>query len=153
MPTANELRGALRSRSVRVTAPGAKRHPALRWAGASFVIYLVLTETPAQHPWAKYYSERGLSRPPVADLPRRSAQVRVNAPGARAKVASSKPAPISSELAAAVAAVTSQVARPGATAAPFITAMQREAVNRELKRRAAFRFMKDGFILSVDFLA
>lgn len=49
---------------------------------------------------------------------------------------------MSAELAAAVAAVTTHVAVPGSTAAPFITAMQKEAVARELKRRARVRHAK-----------
>ena len=44
-----------------------------------------------------------------------------------------KPTGISADLAAAVEAVTA-VPQAGATAAPFITAMQREAVERELRR-------------------
>ena len=125
---------------MRVTAPLATRHPALRRVARAGVLYFVLTETPAQHPWAKYYSERGLARPPVADLPTRSNRVRVKSVGARAVVVDRKAAAVSAELAAAVAAVTSHVALPGCTAAPFITAMQREAVARELKRRSMIRF-------------
>lgn len=127
---------------MRVTAPLTTRHPALRRAGRAGVLYFVLTETPAQHPWAKYYSERGLARPPVADLPTRAKRVHVKSPGARAVIADRKAAAVSAELAAAVAAVTSHVALPGCTAAPFITAMQREAVTRELKRRALIRFAR-----------
>lgn len=78
----------------------------------------------------------------MADLPARSNRVRVKSPGARAVVADRKAAAVSAELAAAVAAVTAQVALPGCTAAPFITAMQREAVARELKRRAMIRFAR-----------
>lgn len=78
----------------------------------------------------------------MADLPTRSNRVRVKSSGARAVVADRKTAAVSAELAAAVAAVTSQVALPGCTAAPFITAMQREAVARELKRRSMVRFSR-----------
>ena len=46
---------------------------------------------------------------------------------------------MSAELAAAVAAVTSHVAAPGSTAMPFITALQKEAVAVELKRRSRIR--------------
>lgn len=54
---------------------------------------------------------------------------------------------MSAELAAAVAAVTTHVAAPGSTAAPFITAMQKEAVARELKRRARVRHAKQVLVV------
>jgi hypothetical protein len=97
-----------------------------------------LTDSKQQHPWAKYYEERGISRPPVATLPRR----RSNAPGTGV---ANQPAPkrlaISSDLAAAVAAVTSSGSAPaGTTAAPFITAMQKEAAVRAAKRQTWIRF-------------
>ena len=101
-----------------------------------------MTESPAQHPWAKYYTERGLSRPELAELPTRP-RVRINNTGARAAVRPAKaPAELSPELAAAVAAVVPRRPLPGSTAAPFITAMQKEAVARELKRLARIRYAR-----------
>jgi len=102
-----------------------------------------LNETPAQHPWAKYYSERGLARPAVADLALPGAKRRAS----RSKTASpaSQPLEMSADLAAAVAAVTTHAVVPGTTAAPFITAMQKEAVALELKRRARRQVMKLAF--------
>ena len=85
----------------------------------------------------------------MAELVRRPNQVRVNNAGARAVVAPQKQPEVSAELAAAIAAVTSQVAAPGCTAAPFITAMQKEAVARELKRRARFRLARLAAVAAV----
>ncbi len=127
----------------------AKRHPELRIWGDRGSLYLVLTETPAQHPWAKYYAERGLARPPVADMPGQSGRARVRSAGAAARTTARKPAEISSELAAAVAAVNAQAAQPGYTAAPFITAMQREVVGREFQRRATLKFARIAGIVAV----
>lgn len=102
-----------------------------------------MTETTPQHPWAKFYTERGLTRPPLADLARRSAgKVRTNTAGARAvPTADTRPA-ISPELAAAIAAVTAQNTIAGSTAMPFITAWQKEAVTREMKRRSRLRLAR-----------
>lgn len=58
-------------------------------------------------------------------------------------VPENKPAaPVSKELAEAIAAVTAAV--PGSTAAPFITAMQKEAIARELKRQRRRRLLRLG---------
>lgn len=91
-----------------------------------------MTDKPAQHPWAKYYAERGLARPAVAEFVAPAASIRKPA-------ADNKETAMAAELAAAVATVTAQVAVPGSSTSPFITAKQREAVARELKRRSRIR--------------
>lgn len=100
-----------------------------------------LSELPEKkHPWAKYYAERGLSRPPMADLARLPAgrKARGNDPA--------KSAPkMSAELAEIVAAVTAT--KPDTTATPFITVMQKQAVAREVRRRARWRFARFGLAL------
>ena len=53
-----------------------------------------------------------------------------------------QPPQLSSELAAAVAAVTTMNVAAGLTAAPFITTVQREAVVREVRRRRHVRLAK-----------
>ena len=115
------------------------------------LIYSVLTKPPAQHPWAKYYSARGVDRPPMAELPSR-AQARAHVRKAAAAAKVPKAPEMSAELAAAVAAVTTHVAVPGSTAAPFITAMQKEAVARELKRRAKVRHAKQVLVAIAAFV-
>ena len=103
-----------------------------------------LSEPPEKkHPWAKYYSERGISRPVIADLvrapePKTSAEKKA----ARVTATAQKQTAISAELAAAVAAATAGV--PGATSAPFITIMQKEAVAREMRVLTRIRFAKLG---------
>ncbi len=101
------------------------------------VINIVLTDPKEQHPWAKYYAKRGIDRPVAVELaPRRVAKRRVSPP-------KSAPVPaMSADLQAAVQAVTAQTYVPGVTAAPFITAMQKEAVARELKRRVRVRYAR-----------
>lgn len=103
-----------------------------------------MSEPPEKgHPWSNYYTERGATRPPKADLLRK--------PEPSAESAGPKPAnraretrPISDELAAAVEAATAEM--PGATAAPFISMMQREALARELRRQARVRWLIRGAI-------
>ena len=96
-----------------------------------------------------------MSRPPMADLPARAAtQVRVkHVPGARVIVTAQPKPEISAELAAAVAVVTAQSAVSGTTAAPFITAMQKEAVARELKRRVRVRVVKFALVAAAAVFA
>lgn len=108
------------------------------------------------HPWSKYYSERGVSRPPIAAL-RKPPEPEAG----RAEEASASPAdsggararnpPVSKELADAVAAATSGL--PGTTAAPFITVMQREVVARELRRHARVRWARRGAIAVLTIVA
>src|SRR4051812_21936096 len=100
----------------------------------------VLTDTNEKHPWARFYSERGQSRPPMAVVVMPTSAKSVRAKGA--STTKENVSAVSIELAAAVAAVTAQQPVAGATAAPFITAMQREAVAVELKRRARVRVAK-----------
>ncbi|MEX2044658.1 MAG: hypothetical protein WD941_04840, partial [Opitutus sp.] len=105
-------------------------------SGAIRVHIGALSEPPEKsHPWAKYYKDRGLSRPSVA-------VVRAPVPAAKAEPADAPKtardqAEISAELAAAVAAASAGM--PGSTAAPFITAMQLEQGRRELRRQALMR--------------
>lgn len=98
---------------------------------------LGLSDTPQKkHPWSKYYSERGVSRPPLA-APLRPTR----APAPPSKAVGTPPEKknaISEDLAAAVAAATA--ALPGTTAAPFITILQKEALARELRRQARIRW-------------
>jgi hypothetical protein len=100
----------------------------------------VLTKPPAQHPWAKYYSERGLARPAVADFVLPSVTGRASRRKAGRAVA--KRSEMSADLAAAVAAVTMQSLAPGMSGTPFITAEQRQAVARELRRQTRVRVVK-----------
>jgi hypothetical protein len=87
--------------------------------------------TSTNHPWAKYYASRGVSRLPLAEL-KRPAGVE---PVARTrKPVTPKPAALSSDLAAALAAVNAAAEVAGVTAAPFISVMQKQAVAREVKR-------------------
>jgi hypothetical protein len=111
----------------------------------------VLTDTNEKHPWARFYSERGQSRPPMAVV-----VVPTPAKSARAKAATTAKenvSVVSTELAAAVAAVTAQQPVVGATAAPFITAMQREAVAIELKRRARVRMARFAAVAALALVA
>lgn len=108
-------------------------------------IYFVLTETKPQHPWAKYYTERGIARPKVVAMTRRPD----TAPRVVKPVESAVPAAkaeLSPELAAAVAAVSTPAAgwdlRPVSTAAPFVTAMQREAAARAARRSKRLKRVK-----------
>ncbi len=81
----------------------------------------------------------------MADLPQPVAKVkRKKAPAAE------KPAEMSAEMAAAVAAVTA--VEPSSTAAPFITAMQKEAVAREMKRRRRVRLWRAVAVAVVTFV-
>ncbi|MDO8543090.1 MAG: hypothetical protein Q7S40_21870 [Opitutaceae bacterium] len=99
-----------------------------------------------KHPWSKYYSQRGVSRPGIADLVRP-----VPAPTPAGSNKPDRPAPakpdLSDELAAAVAAATGDLT--GTTAAPFITMMQREAVTRELRSQARRRWLGRGVVALV----
>jgi hypothetical protein len=92
-----------------------------------------------QHPWAKYYAERGQSRVAMAQLAPRPAPKPAAAPP---RPADSKTPALSSELAAAVAAATAQATAAGYTAAPFITSMQKEALAREAKHRTRIRIVQ-----------
>ncbi|MSU48180.1 MAG: hypothetical protein EXS37_03665 [Opitutus sp.] len=80
----------------------------------------------------------------MADLPSRTvARSNRRKADIAAKTPKTPKAPeMSAELSAAVAAVTSHVAAPGSTAMPFITALQKEAVAVELKRRSRIRLAK-----------
>jgi len=102
------------------------------------VIYDVLTESPTQHPWAKYYSERGISRPVVADVVRPARRAPKASSPARAAVAG----PISSELAAAVAAVNAEVSSTPGSTTSFLSPRQREIALREAKRQARWRSVR-----------
>lgn len=104
-----------------------------------------------KHPWAKYYRERGVARPPVADFVRRAPPKPVEPKKPAALREEKKAAILSAELADAVAAVTAVT--PGLTAAPFITAMQKEAVARELRRRARLRVARAAVIVVAGMLA
>jgi hypothetical protein len=107
------------------------------------VIDTVLTDPKQNHPWADYYAKRGVARPALAALAPRSivAERAKQAKVAAQAKAAATPAP-SAELMAAVQAVTAQSYVPGMTAAPFITAMQKEAVAREIKRRRRVRIVR-----------
>jgi len=89
-----------------------------------------------QHPWAKYYADRGQTRVTLAQLAPRPAPKPAAAP---TRPAEPKTPALSSELAAAVAAATAHTAAAGYTAAPFITSMQKEALAREAKRHTRIR--------------
>lgn len=96
-----------------------------------------LSEPPEKsHPWSKHYAERGVTRPARALL--RTPETPESTDAAQPGSPSTPARPISNELAAAVAAATADL--PGTTAAPFISMMQREAVARELRRRARIRW-------------
>lgn len=96
--------------------------------------------------WAEYYAKRGLTRPPMSNLGGPAAArkpatwmpppVPTPPPAARPSVPAQRKI-LSADLAAAVDAVDAELA--GVTAAPFITAMHREAAlierRRELWRR------------------
>lgn len=101
-----------------------------------------------KHPWAKYYAERGVSRPPMAELVRVPTPKRAPTDPA---VGAKKLPELSPELAAIVAEVTAM--KPSATAAPFITAMQKEAVAREVRRRRVRRFARHGLVAVAAALA
>lgn len=104
-----------------------------------------LSEPPQKkHPWAKYYAERGLSRPPMADVVRPPAEKK---PPVEKELAAQKPAELSPELAEIVAKITDT--KPGTTATPFITVMQKEAVAREVRRRARWRWARYAAIAAV----
>ena len=121
--------------------------------GALRVFMAVVLSAPPEKksPWSKYYAERGVTRPPLAEGARPLFQ-RGPQPGRRpaAAAASKAPAVLSAELTAAIAAVTAEV---GTTAAPFLTAMQKEAVTLELRRRARRRLIKAGAIFVAVALA
>jgi len=87
-----------------------------------------------KHPWAKYYNERGAPRPPIGEVaPPPAAKASGDKNASPFRGGARRRSDIRSELAAAVAAVNAGM--PGATAAPFITAMQKEALGREQRRR------------------
>jgi hypothetical protein len=113
----------------------------------------VLSEPPEKNsPWSKYYAERGLSRPPISDLKRTEKERGPKEKRWMEPVPEAKPAtPVSKELAEAIAAVTAAV--PGSTAAPFITAMQKEAIAKELKRQRRRRLWRLGGWVTVAVLA
>lgn len=129
--------------ALRDAVRGSRRLKRLREQGWAVVIDIVLTDPKQQHPWSNYYAKRGLARPALADLAPRSIAVE-RAKQARvakeARVAAA--AAVSADLVAAVQAVTAQAYVPGTTAAPFITAMQKEAVAREMKRLRRLRYAK-----------
>lgn len=111
-------------------------------------INTVLTEPNEQHPWSKYYAKRGVVRPAAVELaPRRVVKTR---PVPVKKAAEPQ---VSAELQAAVAAVTAQTLAPGMTAAPFISAMQKEAVAREMKRAFRVRLAKIATVAAVFLFA
>lgn len=82
----------------------------------------------------------------MADVP---APVVRKKKAAKKAAAAPKPAELSPDLAAAVAAVTAM--EPTSTAAPFITAMQKEAVAREVKRRRRVRLWRAAAVAVVTF--
>lgn len=104
-----------------------------------------VSEVAEKHPWAKYYAERGISRPSMGKL------VRAAAPKPVAAVPDRKAPELSPELAAIVAAVTAT--QPGTTAAPFITVKQKEAVARELSRRRVRRLSRYALVAVATLLA
>jgi hypothetical protein len=126
----------------------------LRAPQAAAVIDTVLTDPKQQHPWANYYAKRGIARPALADLtPQPDAVQRAKqARAARQAHAAAAPA-VSADLVAAVEAVTAQTYVPGSTAAPFITAMQKEAVAREVKRRRRLRYARWGAMAAAGLVA
>lgn len=125
-------------------------------------IYFVLTETKAQHPWAKYYNERGIARPNVVEIVRSPAASRPQASAVMAAPGAPEQSELSPELAAAVAAVSPAAGvwddRPANTAAPFITAMQREASARTARqairtKRVKFALTAAACLVAVHFVA
>src|SRR5262245_56316162 len=97
---------------------------------------IVVSEPPEKPSiWGNYYAERGLTRPPQGDGTRSDKPS--EEPGTGTDI---PPGELSPELAAAIEAVTSSI--PESTAAPFLTAMQKQAVARELKRRKRLRLLR-----------
>lgn len=117
------------------------------------VVYLVLTSPKAEHPWAKYYAERGTARPNMADFPRRAS----HAPGGNRAVGQSATAPkqssLSRELAAAVAAASASVASSASSATPFLTPVQKEQALRAEKRARRIQHAKLALAAAVALVA
>lgn len=77
----------------------------------------------------------------MADLPRR-APARVNRAAVTSATGPVKQPEISSELAAAVAAVTTQTGSPASSATPFLTPVQKEMAVRVAERSRRIRYVK-----------
>lgn len=96
----------------------------------------------SQHPWSKYYAQRGATRPQLTALTpssgARGARDAKGAGAAPAAAANRKPSEVSAELAAAVAAATA--AAPSPTIPPFLKLVQQKQTERELQRRLIRRW-------------
>jgi hypothetical protein len=105
--------------------------------GGIGVLIDVLSEPPEKkHPWRKHYTARGLSRPPTASA--RASDTTAEVESTDTACTSRKQAELSAELAAAVVAATAELPVASSTA-PFITVLQKEAGQRELRRRLLIR--------------
>ena len=104
------------------------------------------TPEPKNDAWAKYYAERGVTRPPMMELSRPPMAPRATTATKFGKAPPPKPSALSPDLAGAIAAATADMS--GLTAAPFITAMHREAALIEERRMMRIKVLKAGLWLT-----
>ena len=104
------------------------------------------TPKPKKDSWAQYYAERGVTRAPMKGTARQPIAPRATAATTFGQVPPPKSPEVSPDLAVAVAAVAADLS--GTTAAPFLTAMHREAALIEARRIMRIKVLKAGLWLT-----